>query len=123
MSLRFSELVIDCREPAPVAMFWAAALGIDLPAPDDDGDYELRVPGQSATWLFLRVPAESAEPKTVKNRLHIDLSPESSAEQQSEVERLLALGATRVDVGQGADVSWVVLADPEGNELCVLRGG
>jgi len=123
MSLRFSELVIDCREPAPVATFWAAALGIDLPAPDDDGDYELRVPGQSATWLFLRVPAESAEPKTVKNRLHIDLSPESSAEQQSEVERLLALGATRVDVGQGADVSWVVLADPEGNELCVLRGG
>ena len=64
--------------------------------------------------LFLRVP----EPKTVKNRLHIDLRPDDQA---AEVARLERLGARRVDVGQGADVSWVVLADPEGNEFCVLR--
>jgi hypothetical protein len=61
------------------------------------------------------------EEKTVKNRLHIDVSP-SGSDQNAEVERVLALGATRADVGQGRDVSWVVLADPEGNEFCILRG-
>ena len=63
---------------------------------------------------ILRVP----ETKAIKNRLHIDLSPD---DRDAEVERLLGLGATRVDIGQGDDVSWVVLADPEGNEFCVLR--
>jgi predicted enzyme related to lactoylglutathione lyase len=59
-----------------------------------------------------------SDPKTVKNRLHFDLAPD---DQQAEVERILALGARRVDVGQGEAVGWVVLADPEGNEFCVLR--
>lgn len=63
---------------------------------------------------FLPVP----ESKTVKNRLHVDLAPD---DQEAEVERILALGATRIDVGQGADATWVTLADPEGNEFCVLR--
>jgi predicted enzyme related to lactoylglutathione lyase len=63
---------------------------------------------------ILRVPGT----KTTKNRLHIDLAPD---DRDAEVERLLGLGATRVDIGQGDDVSWVVLADPEGNEFCVLR--
>ncbi len=67
------------------------------------------------TVIFIRVP----EPKTVKNRLHIDVSPIDRG-QDEEVERLLALGARRVDIGQG-EQSWVVLADPEGNEFCVLR--
>ena len=58
------------------------------------------------------------EGKTIKNRLHIDLDPD---DRDAEVERLLTLGATRADVGQGADATWVVLADPEGNEFCVLR--
>ena len=58
------------------------------------------------------------EGQTVKNRLHIDLNPDDG---DAEVARLMALGATRADVGQGPDVTWVVLADPEGNEFCVLR--
>lgn len=77
------------------------------------------MPGQTATWLFTHVP----EPTAAKDRLHIDLTPTPGpAEQQAEMARLLALGATRIDVGQGTDVTWVVLADPEGHELCVLRG-
>ncbi len=59
------------------------------------------------------------KPKTVKNRVHVDVNPRDR-EQDAEVERILALGARRIDVGQG-DVSWVVLADPEDNEFCVLR--
>ena len=72
--------------------------------------------GSGPSLLFARVP----EAKSVKNRLHIDVSPVGSTRDE-EVERVMAFGATRVDVGQG-DVSWVVLADPEGNEFCVLRG-
>ena len=64
--------------------------------------------------LFLKVP----EAKTIKNRLHLDLRP---VDQTAEVARLEALGATRIEVGQGPEVSWVVLADPDGNEFCVLR--
>jgi hypothetical protein len=70
--------------------------------------------GVSPDLLFLRVP----ETKTVKNRLHIDLRPE---DQDAEVERLLGLGASLADVGQGAEATWVVMADPDGNEFCVLR--
>jgi hypothetical protein len=65
------------------------------------------------------VPA--AEAKTVKNRLHLDVAPRPEDSRDAEVNRLLVLGARHVDVGQGPEVSWVVLADPEGNEFCVLR--
>jgi hypothetical protein len=65
--------------------------------------------------VFAAVP----EPKTVKNRVHIDVNP-SGCDQAEEVERVLALGARRVDVGQG-EQTWVVLADPEGNEFCILQ--
>ena len=70
--------------------------------------------GVAPDLLFLRVP----ESKDVKNRLHLDLRP---TDQAAEVARLESLGARRTDIGQGDDVTWVVLADPEGNELCVLR--
>ncbi|AFP41429.1 Glyoxalase/bleomycin resistance protein/dioxygenase [Mycolicibacterium smegmatis MC2 155] len=69
-------------------------------------------PGQGPVWLFLAVP----DGKTVKNRLHVDFTPD---DQQAEVDRLISLGARHVDIGQG-EQSWVVLADPEGNEFCVL---
>jgi hypothetical protein len=72
--------------------------------------------GSGPTILAVRAP----EPKTVKDRLHIDVSP-TDRDQDAEVERILGLGATRTDVGQG-EQTWVVLADPEGNEFCVLRG-
>ena len=61
-----------------------------------------------------------AEGKSVKNRLHLDLAPHSTDDRDAEIDRLLAMGATRVDVGQGDDVTWDVFADPEGNEFCVL---
>jgi len=70
--------------------------------------------GVAADLIFLAVP----EGKQAKNRLHLDLRPD---DQDAEVARLLGLGATRADVGQGVDKTWVVLADPEGNEFCVLR--
>ncbi|MBA2447612.1 MAG: VOC family protein [Chloroflexi bacterium] len=115
MTSRFTGLVVDCAEPKRLAEFWAAVLGWQ-PAPGDDEEIELAgPPGSGPDLLFIPVP----EPKTVKNRLHIDVNP-VGCEQEQEVERLIGLGARRVDVGQG-EQSWVVLADPEGNEFCVLR--
>ena len=121
MTSRFSELCIDSREPRALAAFWREVLGWDLTPPEDDDDDEIELvnpDGSKPTLLFVTVP----EDKAVKNRLHIDVTAVDGATQAEEVERLLALGATHADVGQGADVTWVVLADPEGNEFCVLRG-
>jgi predicted enzyme related to lactoylglutathione lyase len=113
---RFSELVIDCNDPRRVADFWKEVLGYQE-TDDSDGFIEIaEAPGVMPTLLFAPVP----EGKQTKNRLHIDVSPRDR-EQDEEVERIVALGATRADVGQASDVSWVVLADPEGNEFCVLK--
>ena len=115
MSLDWEQVIVDAIDPAALARWWREALGwVMVDEDDEEGEYEIRpsadvVPG----LLFVPVP----EPKTIKNRLHLDFRP---ADQDAEVTRLLALGATRADVGQG-DESWVVLADPEGNEFCVLR--
>ena len=113
----FSELCVDCADPRTLAAFWAEVLGWRITDDDDDEVALVDPEGVGPDLLFVTVP----EGKTVKNRLHIDVSPRDR-EQDEEVERLLALGATRADVGQGPDVSWVVLADPDGNEFCVLRG-
>jgi hypothetical protein len=114
MGSKFTELIVDCAEPDRLADFWSAVLGWER-----TGRYEPEVeisgpPGSGPSITFLTVP----EAKTVKNRLHIDVSP-VGCEQEQEVERLLGLGARRIDIGQGQQ-SWVVLADPEGNEFCVL---
>ena len=114
MGLSVEALAIDCADPQRLAHFWAEALGyrvLDANTPDEIGIVPTSGSGQEL--LFLRVP----EGKAAKNRLHLDLRPDDQA---AEVERLLMLGATRVDIGQGAP-TWVVLADPEGNEFCVLR--
>ena len=121
MASKFTELAIDCADPDALASFWCAVLGYEVQggeeglvfvgAPGADGDRPGPVP---PTLTFARVP----EGKTVKNRLHIDVNP-TDREQADEVRRLVELGARHVDVGQ-ADASWVVLADPEGNEFCVL---
>jgi predicted enzyme related to lactoylglutathione lyase len=117
MAVRFTELVVDANDVEKVASFWQQVLGWDREE-GDEGEVELRNPdGSLPTLLFVPVP----EPKQVKDRLHIDVSP-SGSDQAAELERLLTLGATRADVGQGTDVSWIVLADPEGNEFCLLRG-
>lgn len=125
MTSRFTELNIDCHDPERLAAFWCAVL--DLTVLDrGDGMVEIasweptvddiRARQMPPTIVFTRVP----EGKAGKNRLHLDVSPvdRSTAD---EVSRLLDLGATRVDVGQGAGRSWEVMADPEGNEFCVLR--
>jgi hypothetical protein len=106
--------VIDCADTERVAAFWAAALGWQVT--DRDGAViELGgPPGAGPRLVFVPVP----EAKTVKNRVHIDVNP-VGCEQAAAVERLIELGARRVDVGQG-EQTWVVLADPEGNEFCVL---
>ena len=119
MALRIQSTAIDARDPAAQGRFWAAVLGWRI-TEDEPGEVALEPPAGSPEdgivpdLLFLAVP----EDKTVKNRLHLDLRPEDQA---VEVARIEALGATRVDIGQGEDVTWVVLADPEGNEFCVLR--
>ncbi len=120
MSLRWQCVVVDCADPEPVATFWAAALGWRRThVSRDGGEIVLEPPagspedGVSPDLLFIRVP----DPTPGKARLHLDLRPEDQA---AEVARLEALGATRVDVGQGDGARWVVLADVEGNELCVL---
>ena len=116
MASTFTELCIDCSDPQRLAEFWSEVLDYKITDSDEDS-VELTGPeGSGPTLLFVKVP----EKKRVKNRLHIDVNPRDR-EQAEEVERILALGATHADVGQGPDVSWVVLADPEGNEFCVLR--
>ncbi|MDQ3739180.1 MAG: VOC family protein [Actinomycetota bacterium] len=122
MTSRIAVLAIDARDPAHVAQFWAAVLGWDAwPDPDGAG-VTLAPPGSTdqsgATGPSIDVFAVP-DGKTVKNRLHLDLRADGTT-QAEEVERLLGLGATRADVGQHPDASWVVLADPEGNEFCVL---
>lgn len=117
MSSRFSELCIDCSDPRPLAEFWAAVLEWRIGESDHESVEIVDPDGGIPALLFIKVPEE----KTVKNRLHIDVSPRDR-DQAGEVERVLELGAKRADVGQGDDVSWVVLTDPEGNEFCILQG-
>ena len=124
MTSKLTELAIDCADPGGLARFWCSVLGYEVQA-EDDGVVTIGSPlvpeGKNhlgpvpPTLTFARVP----EAKTVKNRLHLDVNP-TDREQADEVSRLLELGARRVDVGQGDEQSWVVLADPEGNEFCVL---
>lgn len=119
MSLRIQCLCVDTDDPARLAVFWQSALGWRRTFEQDD-EVVLEPPegsredGIVPDLLFRRVP----EPKAVKNRLHLDLRPEDQA---AEVARLEKLGARRADVGQGAEATWVVMADPDGNEFCVLR--
>lgn len=110
---------MDAIDPSRTASFWEAALGWRRTFEADD-EVVLEPPagspedGVSPDLIFLRVP----ESKSVKNRIHLDLRPD---DQNAEVNRLQGLGARHVDVGQDDQASWVVLADPDGNEFCVLR--
>ena len=119
MACRFTELIIDCEDPRRLADFWAKALDYRETDAKFEGEHhyvELEgPPGAGPLILLLRTP----DKKTSKNRVHIDVNA-TDRDQDAEVERLEALGATRVDIGQG-ERTWVVLADPEGNEFCVLR--
>ncbi|MER5302631.1 VOC family protein [Streptomyces lasiicapitis] len=124
MASKFTELAIDCADPHALARFWCAVLSYEV-QDEEDGLVTIGSPavpeGRSRpgpvppTLTFARVP----EGKTVKNRLHLDVNP-TDRERDEEVRRLLDLGARHADVGQSGDESWVTLADPEGNEFCVL---
>lgn len=113
MSLEWEQTSVDAHDPVSLGRWWQRALGWVVV--DEGSDvFEIRptsdrLPG----LLFIRVP----EDKSVKNRLHLDFRPD---DQIREVERLLALGASKIDIGQG-EQPWIVLADPEGNEFCVLN--
>ncbi|MFF0412983.1 VOC family protein [Kitasatospora sp. NPDC004745] len=116
-----SELVIDAADPERLAAFWREVLGYVELDRDDDGSIEIGPPGSvpggpQPTLLF----SPSEDPRTGKLRMHIDVNA-TDRDQDAELERLLALGARPVDIGQSGEESWHVLADPEGNEFCLLR--
>ena len=124
MASRFSELIIDGHDLRRLAEFWCEVLDYKILEQTDEvleigagpvTAEDIRRGPIAPPLVFVTVP----DGKSVKNRVHIDVSPIDRS-QEDEVNRLLALGATRVDIGQGT-VSWVVMADPEGNEFCVLR--
>jgi catechol 2,3-dioxygenase-like lactoylglutathione lyase family enzyme len=120
MASRISELVLDCADPERLARFWCEVLGyVELER--DEGAIEIGPPdvgfgGLQPTIIL----SPSSDPRTGKLRLHIDVNP-VDRDQDAELERLLALGARPADVGQTGDEQWHVLADPEGNEFCLLR--
>ncbi|MDR7252613.1 catechol 2,3-dioxygenase-like lactoylglutathione lyase family enzyme [Nocardioides sp. BE266] len=129
MASRMTEISVDCHDPERLAAFWCEVLGwvvldrepglveIASAPPDDAALLEAVRSGPVVpTMFFAQVP----EDKVVKNRIHFDVSP-VDVSQEDEVERILALGASRAAVGQTGEESWTVLADPEGNEFCVLR--
>ena len=116
MGAQLREICIDCVDTARVAEFWSNVLGWKVQPSGDDFVWmsESGEPFPGLVLVFAPVP----EKKSVKNRIHIDVSP-IGCDRDEEVERLIGFGASRVDVGQG-EQPWVVLADPEGNEFCVL---
>jgi hypothetical protein len=112
MTLEWEQTIVAARDPGTLGSWWQQALGWVV-VNDDPDEFEIRpaadrLPG----LLFVPVP----ERKTAKNRLHLDFRPD---DRDAEVDRLLALGATRADIGQG-EQTWTVLQDPEGNEFCIL---
>ncbi|MEU3691413.1 VOC family protein [Streptomyces narbonensis] len=121
MACRISELIVDCVDPARLAVFWSEVLGYVELGRDDDGSIEIGPPGTGfggpqPTMIL----SPSSDPRTGKLRLHIDVNP-TDRDQDAELARLLALGARPADVGQDGTENWHVLADPEGNEFCLLR--
>ena len=114
MSLEWEQVVVEAQDPVALGRWWVEALGWVIVNEDPD-EFEIRPEPERLPGLLF---GQAGERKQAKNRLHLDFRPD---DQDTEVERLLALGASRIDIGQG-DVPWVVMADPEGNEFCILGG-
>ncbi|WP_405592144.1 VOC family protein [Streptomyces sp. NBC_01092] len=115
MTSAIRHMTIDSADAYRLAGFWSQVLGLPVHEDDEPGDEDVLIEG--AGLLFVTVP----EPKTVKNRVHLDLQPQDRTRDE-EVERVLALGAALVDDRRNPDgTGWAVLADPEGNEFCVER--
>ncbi|MFJ8754056.1 VOC family protein [Streptomyces sp. NPDC102441] len=121
MACRISELVLDAADPELLATFWSNVLGYVELGREDDGSIEIGPPdagfGGPQPTLVL---SPSSDPRAAKLPLHIDVNA-TDRDQDAELERLLALGARTADVGQSGNENWHVLADPEGNEFCLLR--
>ena len=116
MPVRLHHVVIDAHDLPGLARFWSQALGWKILS---EREREVVIgPDEAAPVGICLMPVTDA--KTVKNRVHLDLTA-SAADRDQEIGRLVALGARRVDIGQTGAESWIVLADPEGNEFCVIR--
>jgi catechol 2,3-dioxygenase-like lactoylglutathione lyase family enzyme len=126
MASRLTEVIFDCHDLARSSNFWSNALGYEQ-ASAGDGWISIRDPSVELTDEMLRDAPQSPalafvlvpEDKILKNRVHIDLTP-IDCSQEEEVQRLVELGARRIDIGQHG-TSWIVMADPEGNEFCVMQ--
>jgi len=127
MTVSVASMTFDCADARVVGEFWSAALGrpldpgassdfaaIGFAGRRDTAGWAPLESGDQPTWLFVRVP----EPKTAKNRLHLDVA---AADVEAEIERLVGLGATRVADAEEYGYTWTVMSDPEGNEFCVAR--
>jgi len=120
--LKIQDITIDCQNPRALAQFWAQALDwkIGEEATENVAYIQKNLTSTNSdgypSILFYKTP----DKKSVKNRIHLDLRPENQLE---EVERLEKIGATRIEIGQSSssDTTWIVMADPEGNEFCVLK--
>ncbi|MFF2395189.1 MULTISPECIES: VOC family protein [unclassified Nocardia] len=120
MACKITELVIDCADPELLAGFWCEVLGYVV-LDRDEGDVQIGAPGTEfggpqPTLLF----SVSTDPRRGKLPMHLDVNA-TDRDQDEELERLLGAGARKVDIGQTGDETWHVLADPEGNEFCLLR--
>ena len=116
MPVRLHHIVIDAHDLPALARFWTQALGWRILS---EREREVVIgPDENAPVGICLMPVTDV--KTVKNRVHLDLTTEAE-DRDAEIGRLLALGARRVDIGQTGTESWTVLADPEGNEFCVIR--
>ncbi len=120
MACRFSEIVVDSQDPEALAAFWSAVLGY-RELSREEGAIEIGPEEGFGAGAPTLVFAPVTDPTPGKVRLHVDVSPTDRG-QGEELERLLSLGARPADVGQTGEESWHVLADPEGNEFCLLRG-
>ena len=119
MACRFSELVVDSRDPEALAAFWAAVLGYRVLSREEGAieiGPEAGFGGAAPTLVFAPV----ADPTPGKVRLHIDVNA-TDRDQDAELERLLKLGARPADIGQTGEEQWHVLTDPEGNAFCLLK--
>ncbi|NYH55526.1 putative enzyme related to lactoylglutathione lyase [Nocardiopsis arvandica] len=118
MGSRLQVIAIDAIDIKTVAAFWSRVLDWPIVEEVEDGISLAPADGATPEIEVFSVP----ERKTVKNRLHLDLRVTGGLTVAQEVDRLLGLGAVKVDVGQPQDAGWTVLADPEGNEFCLLHG-
>ena len=120
MACRIGELVLDCRDPELLARFWCEVLDFVVLDREEDGSVAIGPREGFGGAQPVIILSRTDEPKRAKSRLHFDVNA-TDRDQDAELERLLKLGARPADIGQTGDEEWHVLADPEGNEFCLLK--